>query len=414
MPGRWRQSMVLLAMSLLAWGGAVSADSCSAYKSGNALADRVDELGSCLAHLGSNLADAIVSHELDYDRKTPLSIVLFANSTELLHRSSEILAATFFGHGSAATDRVFRLDIHEVIQSMASKKAAHAAIHATLVNLVKRCPRRNMLVLENLHLVPQAWLPVLDVFLLPLSGKVATTKDDSTQETTSGLLDTLPTVFVFLFETHTSPIAADGQHWKEYLDGKWQFPGVEFTPQALIGRLGHGMVVTRTSAPTCVVLLAPETIRSSNSVAAAVLISVTVVAVLIAWWVARSRRSHGAKHTPPVVHTPRVCDQRFDDEDEVTFIPHTSHDTRRDVTATTTSSRSCIESVSADSDRVSHDTHAQPRADTTPPSPVSVAAPSVSHAHNIASHVTASHPTPPSAKSRRKKPTLAPVRSISK
>ncbi|RHY15933.1 hypothetical protein DYB25_000957 [Aphanomyces astaci] len=182
-------------MSLLAWRGAVSADSCSAYKSGNALADRVDELGSCLAHLGSNLADAIVSHELDYDRKTPLSIVLFANSTE-------------------------------VIQSMASKKAAHAAIHATLVNLVKRCPRRNMLVLENLHLVPQAWLPVLDVFLLPLSGKVATTKDDSTQQTTtSGLLDTLPTVFVFLFETHTSPIAADGQHWKEYLDGKWQFPG---------------------------------------------------------------------------------------------------------------------------------------------------------------------------------------------
>ncbi|RLO13130.1 hypothetical protein DYB28_009932, partial [Aphanomyces astaci] len=356
---------------------------------------------SCLAHLGSNLADAIVSHELDYDRKTPLSIVLFANSTE-------------------------------VIQSMASKKAAHAAIHATLVNLVKRCPRRNMLVLENLHLVPQAWLPVLDVFLLPLSGKVATTKDDSTQQTTtSGLLDTLPTVFVFLFETHTSPIAADGQHWKEYLDGKWQFPGkslfaplcdsnseldpgVEFTPQALIGRLGHGMVVTRTSAPTCVVLLAPETIRSSNSVAAAVLISVTVVAVVIAlgaWWVARSRRSHGAKHTPPVVHTPRVCDQRFDDEDEVTFIPHTSHDTRRDVTATTTSSRSCIESVSADrsDDRVSHDTHA----DTTP-SPVSVAAPSVSHAHNVASHVTESHPTPPSAKPRRKKPTLAPVRSISK
>ncbi|RHY82699.1 hypothetical protein DYB26_009467, partial [Aphanomyces astaci] len=363
-------------MSLLAWRGAVSADSCSAYKSGNALADRVDELGSCLAHLGSNLADAIVSHELDYDRKTPLSIVLFANSTE-------------------------------VIQSMASKKAAHAAIHATLVNLVKRCPRRNMLVLENLHLVPQAWLPVLDVFLLPLSGKVATTKDDSTQQTTtSGLLDTLPTVFVFLFETHTSPIAADGQHWKEYLDGKWQFPGVEFTPQALIGRLGHGMVVTRTSAPTCVVLLAPETIRSSNSVAAAVLISVTVVAVVIAlgaWWVARSRRSHGAKHTPPVVHTPRVCDQRLDDEDEVTFIPHTSHDTRRDVTATTTSSRSCIESVPADSDRVSHDTHA----DTTP-SPVSVAAPSVSHAHNVASHVTESHPTPPSAKPRRKKPTLAP------
>ncbi|RHY95149.1 hypothetical protein DYB35_004621 [Aphanomyces astaci] len=286
-----------------------------------------------------------------------------------------------------------------VIQSMASKKAAHAAIHATLVNLIKRCPRRNMLVLENLHLVPQAWLPVLDVFLLPLSGKVATTKDDSTHQTTSGLLDTLPTVFVFLFETHTSPIAADGQHWKEYLDGKWQFPG---------------------NAPTCVVLLAPETIRSSNSVAAAVLGSVTVVAVLIAlgaWWVARSRRSHGAKHTPPVVHTPQACDQRFDeeDEDEVTFIPHTSHDTRRDVTATTTSSRSCIESVSADrtDDRVSHDTHAQPRADTIP-SPVSVAAPSVSHAHNIASHITESHPTPPSAKPRRKKPTLAPVRSITK
>ncbi|ETW04261.1 hypothetical protein H310_04588 [Aphanomyces invadans] len=291
---------------------AIPQDTCSPFNAGNNFADRVVERTTCLDYLGPDLVDAIVSHELDYDRKLPLSLVLFGNSSETLRHSSNVLAATYFDHASTATDRLVHLDIHELIQSKESKKDVHAAIHLTLANLIKRCPRRNMLVLQNIHLIPQAWLPVLDVFLQPLSGRIPSLNGKGHSD--EGILDTVSTVFVFLFETDAITLEATKPlNWKEYLYTQWRFPGVEFTPQALIGRLGHGMIVSHavTVAPECASMLSHAPFIGLGILWQLMTFLVgLVVAVVVGWFGVRRKGLTARK-------------QRVPNED-VMFIRHSS------------------------------------------------------------------------------------------
>ncbi|CAK4226468.1 unnamed protein product, partial [Aphanomyces euteiches] len=75
---------------------------------------------------------------LDVDGQKPLSLLVFANTTEMLHDTSLVLASTFFG--SHESDRLVRLDLHEVIErEKGSKDKIQRVIHSTIVHLVQTC-----------------------------------------------------------------------------------------------------------------------------------------------------------------------------------------------------------------------------------------------------------------------------------
>ncbi|KAF0700632.1 Aste57867_8810 [Aphanomyces stellatus] len=257
---RVRGAALLISMAAFATWTSSSAlalpqDRCSSYLSGEAFVERVERFGAnppswsahndnstgnCLNNVDPTLAEVIISHELDVDNMNPLSLLVMADSTEKLLNASNVIATTYFGHDDI--DRLVRLDLHEIIKREQSRDAAYQFIHTALTRLAGSCPRRNMVILDSLDRVPRAMLPLLDVFLQPLSGKIA--RPDAPNE----WLDTRPTTFVFLFET---PPGIVPKQWKDVLDAQWTYDGVEFTPRALIGRLRAGIHVRETLSTDC-------------------------------------------------------------------------------------------------------------------------------------------------------------------
>ncbi|KAH9137873.1 hypothetical protein AeRB84_017581 [Aphanomyces euteiches] len=257
----------------------------------------------------------MITHELDVDGQKPLSLLVFANTTEMLHDTSLVLASTFFG--SHESDRLVRLDLHEVIErEKGSKDKIQRVIHSTIVHLVQTCPRRSMLVLENVARVPQHLISLLDVFLLPLSGKIA--HHDR-------WLDTLPTVFVFLFQTDQPPASRDS--WRDFMEQQWPYTGVEFTPRALIGRIRDAVFINSTVdhsrcdfPPDQFSLQLPPYAMEAMVTAALAVVTVGVVAYLA----------------------------RKDDEPEVQFLPKKEHkqQPKQSVTVTMTQERHVVETKS--------------------------------------------------------------------
>ncbi|KAH9069286.1 hypothetical protein Ae201684P_004972 [Aphanomyces euteiches] len=267
-------------------------DKCSAFAPRNdAFVDRVDKMApQCLNFVDPHLADTMITHELDVDGQKPLSLLVFANTTEMLHDTSLVLASTFFG--SHESDRLVRLDLHEC------RRVRDVACSSSKTS-------------REQHLIS-----LLDVFLLPLSGKIA--HHDR-------WLDTLPTVFVFLFQTDQPPASRDS--WRDFMEQQWPYTGVEFTPRALIGRIRDAVFINSTVdhsrcdfPPDQFSLQLPPYAMEAMVTAALAVVTVGVVAYLA----------------------------RKDDEPEVQFLPKKEHkqQPKQSVTVTMTQERHVVETKS--------------------------------------------------------------------
>ncbi|KAG9404369.1 hypothetical protein AC1031_004578 [Aphanomyces cochlioides] len=241
----------------------------------------------------------------------------------MLHDTSLVLASTFFG--SHESDRLVRLDLHEVIErEQGSKDKIQRVIHSTIVHLVQTCPRRSMLVLENVERVPQHLISLLDVFLLPLSGKIAH-KDR--------WLDTLPTVFVFLFQTDKPPASRDS--WRDFMEQQWPYTGVEFTPRALIGRIREAVFVNSdVDHSRCDFPPDQSSLQLPPYAVEAIVTALAVVTVGVVAYLARK-----------------------DDEPEVQFLPKKEHkqQPKQSVTVTVTQERHVVETKSTTIEEVAEE-----------------------------------------------------------
>ncbi|KUF77997.1 hypothetical protein AM587_10009559 [Phytophthora nicotianae] len=175
----------------------------------------------------STLTERFVANE--FDRRQPLALVLFSNSSDLLHSLTGALASSLFGI-SRSPHTVQSVDFQALIEpSRTSNYEIKQRLRSALATPLGSCPERSLFVLDNVQALDDAALPVLDVFLDPLNGKRAQFQHYD-ESKASRVFDCTNSIFLFLYK-----IAANNSP----LDGTIE----EFTPQAFVGRLTDAIAV---------------------------------------------------------------------------------------------------------------------------------------------------------------------------
>ncbi|CAH0481307.1 unnamed protein product [Peronospora belbahrii] len=185
----------------------------------------------------------------DFDRHQPLALVLFSNSSDVLHALSGAVASSLFG-ASRSSRTVQSIDFQELLESSrTSNFDIRQTIRVALATPLDACPDRNLFVLDNAQALDDAALPVLDLFLDPLNGKRAQYQH-YVEGKTGRVYDCTNSVFLFLYKVRASrfPVKSmmSSNHWREYLVQQWtRSEGTieEFTPEAFVGRLNDGVAV---------------------------------------------------------------------------------------------------------------------------------------------------------------------------
>uniref|UniRef100_K3XC28 Uncharacterized protein n=1 Tax=Globisporangium ultimum (strain ATCC 200006 / CBS 805.95 / DAOM BR144) TaxID=431595 RepID=K3XC28_GLOUD len=257
-PRRLRVRLARVVASLVAAAALllqlVDAQSCARHFENDELLTRLD------THF-ARCVDADEHHETleivkdrfttnEYARQQPLAMVLFSNSTSLLHAFTGAIESALFGNAfAAASPNVQVLDFAQLLEQHRDgdtnydvKNAVRRALSASL----SACPDRNLFIMENVHVLDDATLPVLDTFLDPMNGVRAHFQQHNGGGATE-LLDCTNAVFLFHFHVNTAfDPHSPPQAWRDFLMTKWTRKiGLveEFTPQAFVGRLTEGVAL---------------------------------------------------------------------------------------------------------------------------------------------------------------------------
>ncbi|KAL8002060.1 hypothetical protein Plhal703r1_c17g0081421 [Plasmopara halstedii] len=196
----------------------------------------------------STLTERFAANE--FDRRQPLALVLFSNTSDLLQSLAGALASSLFG-SSHTPHTVESVDFQALLENpRSSNHDIKHILRSTLVAPLDACPKRSLFILENVQALDDATLPVLDVLLDPLNGKRAQFQH-YVEGQTSRVFDCTNTIFLFLYKIssqHFSTVngKVDFSEWRELLMQRWtRIEGSieEFTPQALVGRITDAVAV---------------------------------------------------------------------------------------------------------------------------------------------------------------------------
>ena len=228
-----------------------------AHYAGEVLTSRLEShVQKCLGPATSSSALSTLTERFianDFDRHQPLALVLFSNSSDLLHALVGAVASSLFG-ASRSLHTVQSVDFQELLEpSRTSNYDIKQRLRIALATPLHACPDRNLFVLDNVQVLDDAALPVLDVFLDPLNGKRAQFQH-YVKGKTGRVFDCTNSVFLFLFKVTTGHFRFDEEeksimssnYWREYLMQQWtRSEGIieEFTPQAFVGRLTDAVAV---------------------------------------------------------------------------------------------------------------------------------------------------------------------------
>ncbi|EGZ19016.1 hypothetical protein PHYSODRAFT_315438 [Phytophthora sojae] len=209
-------------------------------------------LGACVSSSAlSTLTERFVAN--DFDRRQPLALVLFSNSSDLLHALAGAVGSSLFGT-SRSPHTVQRVDFRALLEpARASNYDIKQTLRSALTGPLRACPERSLFVLDNVQALDDSALPVLDVFLDPLNGKRAQFQH-YVEGKASRVYDCANSVFLFLYKVTASLSPLDGgesgpgstSKWREFLMQQWtRAEGTleEFTPQAFVGRLTDALAV---------------------------------------------------------------------------------------------------------------------------------------------------------------------------
>ncbi|POM60343.1 hypothetical protein PHPALM_30810 [Phytophthora palmivora] len=233
----------------------VSGQQCAHFSQDDLLSRLESRVPKCLGPSASSsalstLTECFVANA--FDRDQPLALVLFSNSSDLLHSLAGAIASSLFG-ASRSPHTVQNVDFQALLEpSRASNYDIKQTLRSTLVTPLRACPDRSLFVLDNVQALDDAALPVLDVFLDPLNGKRAQFQQ-YVDGKASRVFDCTNSVFLFLYKVTAShfPIAEENEsgssnRWREFLMQQWtRSEGTieEFTPQAFVGRLTDAVSV---------------------------------------------------------------------------------------------------------------------------------------------------------------------------
>ncbi|TYZ60495.1 hypothetical protein PybrP1_006941 [[Pythium] brassicae (nom. inval.)] len=217
------------------------------------LLDRLDDqLAICLGaqlHRAplEEVSELVAANELDRQRR-PLALVAFSNSTRALEGLAGAFATALFGD---ARDGVRVLDLAALLPSVVVASTNYdvkQTLRAALADVLTACPKRSLVVVQNVQALDDTTLPVLDTFLDPLNGERAQLQVHGS----GAVLDAASAVFLFLFKSERAAFeaaAASGGRkatWRDFLMAAWtRREGLveEFTPQAFVGRLTAGVAL---------------------------------------------------------------------------------------------------------------------------------------------------------------------------
>ncbi|KAL4106671.1 hypothetical protein PRIC1_004718 [Phytophthora ramorum] len=235
----------------------VSGQQCAHFSHDDLLSRLESRVSQCLgpsasASALSTLTERFVANE--FDRRQPLALVLFSNSSDLLHATAGSVASSLFG-ASRSPHTVQSVDFQALLEpSRVSNYDIKQRLRSALATPLRTCPERSLFVLDNVQALDDAALPVLDVFLDPLNGKRAQFQQ-YVESQASRVFDCTNSVFLFLYKVTASHSPLDGSdngsgssnnNWREFLMQQWtRSEGTmeEFTPQAFVGRLTDAVAV---------------------------------------------------------------------------------------------------------------------------------------------------------------------------
>ncbi|KAE8888340.1 hypothetical protein PF005_g6720 [Phytophthora fragariae] len=240
---------MLLRLLLLLLVPLASAQQCAHYVQDDLLSRLDARVPACLGASASPSALSTLTERFvanDFDRRQPLALVVFSNSSELLHALAGAVGSSLFG-ASRSPHTVQRVDFQALLEpARASNFDMKQTLRSALTAPLRACPARSLFVLDNVQALDDAALPVLDVFLDPLNGRRAQFQQH-VEGGASRVFDCTNSIFLFLFKVSAgqSPLHAGG-NWREFLMRQWtRVEGTleEFTPQAFVGRLTDALAV---------------------------------------------------------------------------------------------------------------------------------------------------------------------------
>ncbi|KAG7392036.1 hypothetical protein PHYBOEH_006512 [Phytophthora boehmeriae] len=226
------------------------AQHCAHFSQDELLSRLESHVGECLGTDVSSSALSTLTENFvanDFDRRQPLALVLFSNSSNVLHSLSGAIASALFG-ATRSPHTVESVDFEALIESPRdSNYDMKQTLRSALATPLSNCPQRNLFVLDNVQALDDAALPVLDVFLDPLNGKRAQFQQ-FVDGRTSRVFDCTNSIFLFLYKVKSSQSSLTGMgkakglssQWREFLMQQWtrsEGTTEEFTPQAFVGRL---------------------------------------------------------------------------------------------------------------------------------------------------------------------------------
>ena len=118
------------------------------------------------------------------------------------------------------------------LQHLESSTQLYQHLKTSMINHVKLNPKRSLIILKSVQSLTSDHLPALDVLLDALGGRRA--KLDN--------VDFRNSIILLLFKINNKNDVV-GDSWRSYLEEKWAYPGPEFTPSAVIGRIGGAMAI---------------------------------------------------------------------------------------------------------------------------------------------------------------------------
>lgn len=193
-----------------------------------------------------------------FDRQRPLALAAFSNSSRTLDALAGAFAAALFADTSGSGVQV--LDLAQLLPSEvlpSTNRQVKTKLRAALAETLAACPKRSLVVVENVQLLDDVTLPVLDTFLDPLNGERAHLQLHQPGGS-SQLLDASGAVFLFLFKVERTDFeaapasdsggggSARAPTWRDFLMSAWtrkEGLAEEFTPQAFVGRLTEGITL---------------------------------------------------------------------------------------------------------------------------------------------------------------------------
>ncbi|KAG7377994.1 hypothetical protein PHYPSEUDO_010704 [Phytophthora pseudosyringae] len=234
----------------------VSGQQCVHFSQDDLLSRLEARVPKCLGPSASSSALSTLTERFatnEFDRRQPLALVLFSNSSDLLRSLAGAVASSLFG-ASRSPHTVQSVDFQPLLEPpRASNYEIKQTLRTALTTPLGACPERSLFVLDNVQTLDDAALPVLDVFLDPLNGKRAQFQHYAEGEA-SRVFDCTNSVFLFLYKVIASHSPLDrgengsgsSGNWREFLMQQWtRTEGTieEFTPQAFVGRLTDAVAV---------------------------------------------------------------------------------------------------------------------------------------------------------------------------